>query len=110
MQSIILAALVVGKLSFDTHREKEMLTIIPMITLPVACECQVTVETQRKGDSGQSISRQQSMVSIPSDTPLSLGTLMINAPSSDEIQISVTVSNGKEVNLSNSWSPGVQKS
>lgn len=104
MQSLILASVMIGKLAFETQKEKEIITIMPVVTLPVACQCQVTIEMSRKGQTGQSTSRQQSTVGIPQQMPHKLAKMVINAAPGDDIKITVDVSDGKEVHLRDTWS------
>lgn len=109
MNHLLLAAALTNSISFNVTHQGEIYTITPQVTMSQSCQCRVSVETKRKGPSGQSTSRQQSLMVIPPETPLSLAKLVMNASPDDEVVVTVDISDGKDVNLSKMWSLNGQK-
>lgn len=104
MSGLILAAMVIGTLTFETRREGEHVTVIPVVTLPVECQCEVSMETQRQGASGSSRSRQKSVLVISARHPQALATLILTPEPGDDVQVTVRVSDGRDINLTQTWS------
>jgi curli production protein len=54
---------------------------------------------------GQSTSQQQNTLSIPANQTIDLMRLSLNIGAGDTVKITVTVSDGKSLHLSQQWSP-----
>jgi curli production protein len=54
---------------------------------------------------GQSTSQQQNTLSIPANQTIDLTRLSLNIGAGDTVKITVTVSDGKSLHLSQQWSP-----
>ena len=96
MNTLILLAALSSQITFKTSQQGNMTTIIPQVILTEPCECQVQIVSLRQGQGGQSSSRQQNTL---------LMRLSLNIDSGDKVNITVTVSDGKSLHLSQQWSP-----
>ncbi|AEN64320.1 TPA: curli assembly protein CsgC [Enterobacter soli] len=105
MQTLILLAALSSQITFKTSQQGNMTTIIPQVILTEPCECQVQVLSMRQGQGGQSTSQQQNTVSIPANQTIDLTRLSLNIDAGDTVKITVTVSDGKALHLSQQWSP-----
>ncbi|MEB4674014.1 hypothetical protein MXL54_04400 [Enterobacteriaceae bacterium G50] len=103
MPGLILAAMVVGTLSFDAKKEGDQVTVVPRVMLPVECQCEVSMETERQSASGISRSRQKSMLVIQARKPHALATLILTPAAGDNVVVTVRVSDGREINLTETW-------
>jgi len=110
MPSLILAAMVIGTLTFETKREGEQVTVVPTVILPVECQCEVNMETRREGISGSSRSRQKSVLVIQARKPQALAKLILIPAPGDEVVVTVSISDGRDINLTEAWSLTPQKS
>ncbi|MEO3989076.1 curli assembly chaperone CsgC [Pseudocitrobacter cyperus] len=110
MPGLIFAAMIVGTLSFDSKQEGDQITVSPILTLPVECQCEINMETERRGAAGVSRSRQKSILVIQARKPQRLATLILVPVPGDDITVTVRVSDGREVNLSEVWSLNPHKS
>lgn len=110
MPGLILAAMVIGTLSFESKKEGDQVTVIPMVTLPVECQCEVSMETERLGASGTSRSRQKSVLVIHARRPQALATLILTPAPGDNVVVTVRVSDGRDIDLSETWTLDPQKS
>ncbi|MDF3827920.1 MULTISPECIES: curli assembly chaperone CsgC [unclassified Pseudocitrobacter] len=109
MPGLILAAMVIGTLSFESKKEGDQVTVIPMVTLPVECQCEVSMETERLGASGTSRSRQKSVLVIHARRPQALATLILTPAPGDNVVVTVRVSDGRDIDLSETWTLDPQK-
>lgn len=109
MSGLILAAMVIGTLSFDSKRDGDRITVIPMVTLPVECQCEVSMETDRQGASGSSRSRQKSVLVIQARKPQALATLILTPAPGDNVVVTVHVSDGRDIDLTETWTLDPQK-
>lgn len=109
MPILIVAAMVIGTLSFDSKQEGEQVIVIPWVTLPVACQCEVSMETQRQGASGVSRSRQKSVQVIQAHRPQALATLVLTPAPGDNVLVTVHVSDGRDIDLTETWLLDPQK-
>lgn len=105
MHTLLLLAALSSQITFQTSQQGEMTTIIPQVTLSEPCECQVQVISSRQGSGGQSTSQQRNTVSIPANQTIDLTRLRLNITAGDSVKITVTVSDGKSLHLSQQWSP-----
>ncbi|WP_426722367.1 curli assembly chaperone CsgC [Enterobacter cloacae complex sp. 310G5] len=106
MNTLILLAALSSQITFQTSQQGNMTTIIPQVTLTESCDCQVQIVSLREGQSGQSSSRQQNTLFIPSNQAIDLMRLSLNISAGDTVTIVVTVTDGKALHLSQQWSPG----
>lgn len=106
MNTLILLAALSSQITFQTSQQGNMTTIIPQVTLTESCDCQVQIVSLRKGQSGQSSSRQQNTLFIPANQAIDLMRLSLNISAGDTVTIVVTVTDGKALHLSQQWSPG----
>jgi len=105
MNTLLLLAALYSQITFQTSQQGNMTTIIPQVTLTEPCECQVQILSTRQGAGGQSSSQQQNTLSIPANQTIDLTRLSLNIGAGDSVKISVTVSDGKSLHLSQQWSP-----
>ena len=105
MNTLILLAALSSQITFQTSQQGNMTTIIPQVILTEPCECQVQIVSLRQGQGGQSSSRQQNTLFIPANQTIDLMRLSLNIDSGDKVNITVTVSDGKSLHLSQQWSP-----
>ncbi len=103
MPALIFAAMVIGTLSFESKREGDQVTVIPMVTLPVECQCEVSMDTERQGASGSSRSRQKSVLVIQARRPQALATLILTPSPGDNVVVTVHVSDGRNIDLTETW-------
>ncbi|KAA1046506.1 curli assembly chaperone CsgC [Pseudocitrobacter sp. 73] len=103
MPALIFAAMVIGTLSFESKREGDQVTVIPMVTLPVECQCEVSMDTERQGTSGTSRSRQKSVLVIQARRPQALATLILTPSPGDNVVVTVHVSDGRNIDLTQTW-------
>lgn len=89
MPGPILAAMVTGILTFETKTEGEQITVIPVVTLPVECQCEVSMETHRQGAAGSSHSRQKSVQIIAARKPQALARLILTPAPGDDVVVTV---------------------
>ncbi|MBM3073927.1 curli assembly protein CsgC [Enterobacter sp. RHBSTW-00994] len=105
MHTLLLLAALSSQITFKTSQQGNMTTIIPQVTLTEPCECQVHILSTRQGQGGQSTSQQQNTLSIPANQTIDLMRLSLNIDTGDAVNITVTVSDGKQLHLSQQWSP-----
>ena len=105
MSTFILLAALASQITFSTSQQENLTTIIPQVTLADACECQVEVLSVREGQGGKSTSRQKNTLFIPANQTIDLMRLSLNIGTGDTVNITVTVSDGKSLHLSQQWSP-----
>lgn len=105
MNTLILLAALSSQITFKTSQQGNMTTIIPQVILTEPCECQVQIVSLRQGQGGQSSSRQQNTLFIPANQTIDLMRLSLNIDSGDKMNITVIVSDGKSLHLSQQWSP-----
>ncbi|CZU34908.1 curli assembly protein CsgC [Enterobacter ludwigii] len=105
MNTLILLAALSSQITFKTSQQGNMTTIIPQVILTEPCECQVQIVSLRQGQGGQSSSRQQNTLFIPANQTIDLMRLSLNIDSGDKVNITVIVSDGKSLHLSQQWSP-----
>ncbi|MHA0863575.1 curli assembly chaperone CsgC [Enterobacter wuhouensis] len=105
MNTLLLLAALSSQITFQTSHQGNMTTIIPQVILTESCECQVQILSVRQGQGGQSTSQQQNSFSIPANQTIDLTRLSLNIGAGDRVKITVTVSDGKSLHLSQQWSP-----
>ena len=93
MNTLILLAALSSQITFKTSQQGNMTTIMRQIV------------SLRQGQGGQSSSRQQNTLFIPAYQTIDLMRLSLNIDSGDKVNITVTVSDGKSLHLSQQWSP-----
>ncbi|EPF0314457.1 curli assembly chaperone CsgC [Enterobacter chuandaensis] len=105
MNTLILLAALSSQITFKTSQQGNITTIIPQVILAESCDCQVQIVALRKGQSGQSTSRQQNTLFIPANQPIDLMRLSLTISAGDTVKIDVAVTDGKTLHLSQQWSP-----
>ncbi|MCT4704285.1 curli assembly protein CsgC [Enterobacteriaceae bacterium H20N1] len=105
MHTLILLAALSNQLTFDTRQEGNIYTIEPVATLTTDCQCSMKLAAIRSGTSGQSSSNQRASVSIKANEPIKLASLRLNIDPGDNVTITVTLTNGKDINLEKQWAP-----
>ncbi|WP_435929815.1 curli assembly chaperone CsgC [Dryocola sp. BD613] len=105
MHTLILLAALSNQLTFDTRQQGNVYTIEPVATLTSDCQCAIRLTATRSGRSGQSTSNQRSSVSIKANEPIKLARLSLNIEPGDSVTLTVTLSNGKDINLEKQWAP-----
>lgn len=108
MHTLILLAALSNQLTFDTRQQGNVYTIEPVATLTSDCQCSMMLTATRSGASGQSTSNQRSSVSIKANEPIKLARLSLNIAPGDSVTLTVTLSNGKDINLQKQWFPSVK--
>lgn len=103
MHILILLAALSNQLSFDTRQQGNIYTIVPVATLTTDCQCSIKVAATRSGKAGQSTSNQLSSVFIKANKPIKLASLRLNIDPGDNVIITVTLTNGKDINLEEQW-------
>ncbi|MCL5499669.1 curli assembly protein CsgC [Escherichia coli] len=103
MNTLLLLAALSSQITFDTTRVGDMYTITPQVLLTENCVCQVEILATREGEGGQSRTRQRKTVQFIANQPASLMRLSMNIEAQDSVDIVVTVTDGKSVNLSRHW-------
>ncbi|MCD1125907.1 curli assembly protein CsgC [Jinshanibacter sp. LJY008] len=102
--SFLLAAALSNQLWFSTQQDAGNYTITPMVNLDSNCECTVSIEVQRKGSQGESRSLQQSHISLEGKKERALGQMKLNISQDDRVNITVTLSNGGNIEMKKQWS------
>lgn len=105
MHPLLLLAALSSQITFNTVQQGEMYTITPQVVLTQPCVCQVQISALRKGEGGQSTTQQRNTVSFNANQPQALSHLSFNIGPRDTVKITVTVSDGQSLLLSQQWSP-----
>lgn len=103
MHPLLLLAALSSQITFDTAQDGEIYTITPQVTLNQACVCQVQVSATRTGSGGQSTSVQRNRVTIAAHQLTALSRLRLTISPQDKVTITVTVSDGQTLHLSQQW-------
>lgn len=107
MHTLILLAAFSSQLIFNTHQQGNIYTIEPVATLASDCQCSMRLTATRAGKAGQSTSNQRSSVFIKANQPIKLARLSLNIDPGDNVTLTVTLTNGKDIHLEKEWvSPG----
>ncbi|HCQ7755712.1 curli assembly chaperone CsgC [Citrobacter sp. 50677481] len=110
MQTVLLLAALSSQITFSTHQQGEMYTIIPQVTLTQPCLCQIQILTLREGLAGRSQSMQKKTLSLPANQAIDLTKLSLTISPQDTVKIVVTVSDGQSLHLSQQWPPSATSS
>jgi curli production protein len=105
MHTLILLAALSSQITFDTAQQGEMYTITPRVVLSENCVCQVQILATREGEGGQSRTQQRKTIEFTANQPTSLMRLSMNISPQDNVNITVTVTDGHSLHLSQQWSP-----
>lgn len=105
MPTVLLLAALSSQITFSTHQQGEMYTIIPQVTLTQPCLCQIQILTLREGLAGRSQSTQKKTLSLPANQAIDLTKLSLTISPQDTVKIVVTVSDGQSLHLSQQWPP-----
>ncbi|MDR9891690.1 curli assembly chaperone CsgC [Pseudenterobacter timonensis] len=105
MHTFLLLAALSSQITFKTLQEGTMTTIIPQVTLVEPCLCHVEIIARRKGQGGESNSRQKNSLSLPANQTIDLSRLRLNITPEDKVTIIVTVSDGQSLHLTQQWPP-----
>jgi curli production protein len=105
MYTIILLAALGNQLIFDTQQQGDMYTIVPVATLTQDCQCSFKLTAVRAGISGQSNSSQSNSVFIKANQPVKLSRMSFNISPGDNVTITATITDGKDIHLEKQWSP-----
>lgn len=105
MHTLILLAALSNQLTFTTQQQDNIYTIEPVATLTTDCQCSMTLAATRSGSSGQSTSKQRSSVFIKANQPIKLTSLSLNIDPGDTVTVTVTLTDGKSINLEKQWAP-----
>ncbi|RJT18516.1 curli assembly chaperone CsgC [Buttiauxella izardii] len=105
MHTLLLLAALGNQLTFDTQQQGDIYTIVPVATLTQDCQCQYKLTAKRSGSNGQSNSSQSSQVFIKANEPAKLSRLSLNISPGDNVTITVTVTDGKDIHLEKQWAP-----
>ncbi|NIY47025.1 curli assembly chaperone CsgC [Cedecea colo] len=105
MHTLILLAALSNQLTFDIQQQGNVYTIEPVATLTSDCQCSMKLTATRSGKAGQSTSSQRSSVSIKANEPIKLARLSLNIDPDDSVTLTVTLTNGKDINLEKQWVP-----
>lgn len=101
--SLLLVVILSNQLWFTTQQQNGYYSIVPMVSLTNRCECTLSIDIQRKGPQGESRSRQQRQILLPSNQPLSLGEIKLNITQGDWVEITVALSNGGDIEMTKRW-------
>ncbi|MBK5071898.1 aggregative fimbriae synthesis protein [Budviciaceae bacterium CWB-B4] len=102
--SFLLVAALSNQLWFSTQQDARYYTITPMVNLDSSCECTISIEVQRKGSQGESRSLQQRHISLEAKKEHALGQMKFNVSQGDRVDITVTLSNGSNIEMKKQWS------
>jgi curli production protein len=105
MHTLILLAALANQLTFDTRQQGNIFTIEPVATLTTDCRCAMKLTAMRSGKAGQSTSSQSSTVAIKANEPIKLARLSLNIDPGDSVTLTVTLTDGKDINLQQQWTP-----
>jgi curli production protein len=105
MHTMLLLAALSSQITFNAARQGEMYTITPQVVLNENCVCQVQVLAVKQGESGQSQTQQRKTIEFVAHQPTTLMRMSMNIAPQDNVNITVTVTDGQSVHLSQSWSP-----
>ncbi|WP_437890882.1 curli assembly chaperone CsgC [Phytobacter sp. V91] len=105
MHTLMLLAALSSQITFNSAHEGDMYTIIPQVVLSEHCVCQVQILTTKQGESGESRTQQRKTVEFAANQPTSLMRLSMNISPQDDVNITVTVTDGNALHLSQQWSP-----
>ncbi len=105
MHTLILLAALSNQLTFDTRQQGNIYTIEPVANLTTDCQCSIKLTAMRSGKAGQSTSSQRSTVAIKANKPIKLARLSLNIEPGDSVILTVTLTDGKDINLQQQWAP-----
>lgn len=105
MHTLMLLAALSSQITFDTARQGEMYTITPQVVLSENCVCQVQILATRQGEAGESRTQQRRTIEFTANQPTSLMRMSMNISPQDNVNITVTVTDGNTLHLSQQWSP-----
>ncbi|WP_318373035.1 curli assembly chaperone CsgC [Enterobacter sp.] len=103
MHPLLLLAALSSQITFDTVQNGDIYTITPQVTLAQSCVCQVQIRAVRTGNGGQSTSVQRHTVTIPAHQLTALSRLRMTLSPQDNLSITVTVTDGQSLRLSQQW-------
>ena len=103
MHPLLLLAALSSQITFDTVQNGEIYTITPQVTLTQTCVCQVQISAIRAGSGGQSTSVQRNTVTIAANQLTALSRLRMSILPQDKVTITVTVTDGQALRLSQQW-------
>lgn len=104
MHTLMLLAALSSQITFDTARQGDMYTITPQVVLSQSCICQVQILATRQGESGESRTQQRKTIEFAANQLTSLMRLSMNISPQDNVDITVTVTDGQALHLSQRWS------
>ena len=105
MHTLVLLVALSNQLAFDTQQQGDMYTIVPVATLTQDCQCSYKFTALRSGSGGQSNSTQSGNIFIKANEPARLTRMSMNISPGDNVTITVTVSDGKDIHLEKEWAP-----
>lgn len=105
MNTLFLLAALTSQLTFVTGQQGNIYTVEPVATLSADCQCSMKLSAIRSGTSGQSASNQSSQVFIKANEPVRLSRLSFNIDPGDNVLITVTLTDGKDLHLEKQWAP-----
>ncbi len=105
MHTLMLLAALSSQITFNTAQQGEMYTITPQVVLSENCVCQVQILATRQGDAGESRTQQRKTMAFTANQPTSLMRMSMNISPQDNVNITVTVTDGNKLHLSQQWSP-----
>ncbi|WP_455427704.1 curli assembly chaperone CsgC [Dryocola sp. LX212] len=103
MHTLILLAALSNQLTFTTQQQGNIYTIEPVATLTTDCRCAMQLAATRAGAGGSSTSKQRSTLFIKANEPISLTRLSLNIEPGDTVTITVTLSDGNNINIEKQW-------
>ena len=103
MHPLLLLVALSSQITFDTAQDGDIYTVTPQVTLSQSCVCQVQISATRSGSAGQSTSVQRHSVTITANQPVALARLRMIISPQDKASITVTVTDGQSLQLSQRW-------
>ena len=103
MHTLILLAALSNQLTFSTQQQGNVYTIEPVATLTTDCRCAMQLAATRAGAGGSSTSSQRTTLFIKANEPIRLTSLSLNIDPGDTVSITVTLSDGNNINLEKQW-------
>ncbi|MGY6030057.1 curli assembly chaperone CsgC [Phytobacter sp. AG2a] len=108
MHTLLLLAALSNQITFDAVQQGEVYTITPQVVLSEDCLCQVQILATRQGEAGESRTQQRKTLSLRANQPTALMRMSMTISPQDHVSITVTVTDGNNLHLSQQWSPQKQ--
>ncbi|MGK9171627.1 curli assembly protein CsgC [Yokenella regensburgei] len=105
MHTLLLLAALSSQITFNATQQGDLYTIVPQVVLSEDCLCQVQIQAIRQGDGGESRTQQRKTLKLKAGRSTALMTLRMSITPQDNVTITVTVTDGERLHMSQQWSP-----